>query len=207
MLRSRSKLTSSAEVGISPTTYEPSKTDHLQALNQVVRGAILSDGTFKSYVFFWGCSGYRELTILRILYQIRKLNTYNPERDGAINHSAITNTTPGPHSHLACQTLDLLLSRLLGQPPIAQTWVEKIVVTRLWISSLSLHVQDHPSKLGNLFDDVARTNGTRLGLEATHAAQSVSGKSHFLHHPKNRSDIMIADMESRHCLAAVIGRR
>jgi hypothetical protein len=206
MLRDHSKPINSAEVGKYPTTYEPSKTDHLQALNQVVRGAILSDGTFKSYVLFWGFSGYRELTIPRILYQIQKLNTYNPERDGAINHSAITNTTPGPHSHLACQTLDLLLSRLLGQPPIAQTWVEKIVVTRLWISSLSLHVQDHPSKLENSFDDIARTNGTRLGLEATHAAQSVSGNSCFLHHPKNCSDVMIADMESRHCFAAVIGR-
>jgi hypothetical protein len=206
MLKDRWKPISSAEVGKSPTTYEPSKTDHLQALDQVVRGAILSDGTFKSYVFFWGFSGYRELTILRILYQIQKLNAYKSERDGAINHSAITNTTPGPHSHLACQTLDLLLSRLLGQSPIAQTWVEKIVVTRLWISSLSLHVQDHPSKLGNLFDDITRTNGTRLGLEATHAAQSVSDKSCFLHHPKNCSDVMIADMESRHCFAAVIGR-
>jgi hypothetical protein len=206
MLKDRSKPINSAEVGRSSTTYEPSKTDHLQALNQVVRGAILSDGTFKSYVFLWGFSGFRELTILRILYQIQKLNTYNLERDGAINHSAITNTTPGPHSHLACQTLDLLLSRLLGQPPIAQTWVEKIVVTRLWISSLSLHVQDHPSKLENLFDDIARTDGTRLGLEATHAAQSVSGKSCVLHHPKSCSDITIADMESCHCSAAVIGR-
>jgi hypothetical protein len=140
------------------------------------------------------------------VYQIQKLNTYNPERDVATYHSAITNTTPGPHSHLACQTLDLLLSRLLGQPPIAQTWVEKIVVTRVWISSLSLHMQDHPSKLEILFDNIARTNGTRLGLEATHAAQSVSGKRHFLFGRMDYTDITIADMESRHCSAAITGR-
>jgi hypothetical protein len=114
------------------------------------------------------------------MYQIQKLNVYNAERDGAMNQTAMTNSTPGPHSHLACQTLDLLLSRLLAQPPIVQTWIEKIVVTRVWISSLSLHVQDYPSKLGNMFDDIAHTNGTKLSLEATHASQSVSGQNRSL---------------------------
>ncbi|KAI4848171.1 hypothetical protein E4T45_06456, partial [Aureobasidium sp. EXF-8846] len=84
------------------------------ALNKIVRGAMLSDGTFKS---------------------------------------------------------------LLGQPSITQAWIEKIVVTRVWISSLSTQVQDHPSKLGNLFDDIAHTNGTRLGPEATHASQSLIWKA------------------------------
>lgn len=114
------------------------------------------------------------------MYQIQKLNIYNPERDGAANQTAMTNSTPGPHSHLACQTLDLLLTRLLARPPVAQTWIEKIVVTRIWISSLSLHVQDHPSKLRNLFDDIAHANGTKLGLEATHASQSVSRQQRSL---------------------------
>ena len=110
------------------------------------------------------------------MYQVQKLNTYNPERNGTANQTTIANSTPGPHSHLACQTLDLLLARLLAQPQIEQTWIEKIVVTRIWISSLSLHVQDHLSKLENLFEDISHTNGTRLGLEATHASQSVSTK-------------------------------
>jgi hypothetical protein len=43
------KLISSAEVGRSLVQYLPSVTDHIQALKQVVRGAILSDGTFRSY--------------------------------------------------------------------------------------------------------------------------------------------------------------
>ncbi|KEQ69702.1 SPO22-domain-containing protein [Aureobasidium namibiae CBS 147.97] len=129
-------------------------------LNQIVRGAILSDGTFRS-----------------IMCQIQKLNLYNPERAGAKIQAAMTDSTPGPHSHLACQTSDLLLSRLLAQSPIVQTWIEKIVVTRVWISSLSLDVQDHPSRLGNLFDDIAHANGIKLSAEATHASQSLIWKA------------------------------
>jgi nucleoside phosphorylase len=136
------------------------------------------------------------------MYQIQKLNIYNPDKESATNQTTIANSTPGPHSYLACQTLDLLLSRLLGQPPITQAWIEKTVVTRVWISSLSTHVQDHPSKLGNLFDDIAHTNGTRLGLEATHASQSVSCARHSLFHRKHCFDISIVDMESSHCVTA-----
>jgi hypothetical protein len=113
------------------------------------------------------------------MYQIQKLNIYNPDRDSETNQTTIANSTPGSHSYLACQTLDLLLSRLLGQTSITQTWIEKIVVTRVWISSLSTHVQDHPTKLENLFDDITHTNGTRLGPEATHASQSVSCAKHY----------------------------
>jgi hypothetical protein len=139
------------------------------------------------------------------MYQIQKLNTHNPERDGATNQIAMTNSTPGPHSHLACQTLDLLLSRLLAQPPITQTWVEKIVVTRVWISSLSLHVQDHLSKLENLFEDISHMNGTRLGLEATHASQSVSTRKGPFRITSS-SDTLTADMESCYCSAAIAER-
>jgi hypothetical protein len=49
MPKGRLKLINSAEVGRSLFQYLPSVTDYIQALNQVVRGAILSDGTFRSY--------------------------------------------------------------------------------------------------------------------------------------------------------------
>ncbi|KAH0273154.1 SPO22-domain-containing protein, partial [Aureobasidium melanogenum] len=129
-------------------------------LNQIVRGAIFSEGIFKS-----------------IMYQIRRLSTHDSERAGTTNHTTITSSTPGPHSHLACQTLDLLLSRLLDQPSIVQTWIEKIVVMRLYICSLSLQVQDHLPTLENLFEDIALKYETKLGLEATHAAQSLIWKA------------------------------
>ncbi|KAG9530791.1 SPO22-domain-containing protein, partial [Aureobasidium melanogenum] len=128
-------------------------------LNQIVRGAIFSEGIFKS-----------------IMYQIQKLNTHDPERAGA-THTTTVRSTPGPHSHLACQTLDLLLSRLLGEPSIVQIWIEKIVVMRLYICSLALHVQDHPPTVENLFEDIATRNGTKLGPEATHASQSLIWKA------------------------------
>lgn len=205
MPKGRLKLINSAEVRRSLVQHLPSVTDHIQALNQVVRGAILSDGTFRSYDSRQSLAGYHELTIFRIMYRIQKLNTYNPERDGATNQTAITNSTPGPHSHLACQTLDLLLSRLLAQPPITQIWIEKTVVTRVWISSLSLHVQDHLSKLENIFEDISHTNGTRLGLEATHASQSVSTRKDSLQ-ITNFSDTLTADMESCYYSAAIAKR-
>ena len=114
------------------------------------------------------------------MHQIQKLNTKDPERAGATNRTTIATSTPGPFSNLACQTLDLLLSRLLEQSSIAQIWIEKIVVIRVWICSFTLHVQDHLLKLENLFDDIANRNGTKLGLEATHASQSVSIRSVLL---------------------------
>ncbi|KAH0162689.1 SPO22-domain-containing protein, partial [Aureobasidium melanogenum] len=128
-------------------------------LNQIVRGAIFSEGIFKS-----------------IMYQIQRLNTYDPGRAGA-THTTTARSTPGPHSHLACQTLDLLLSRLLGEPSIVQIWIEKIVVMRLYICSLALHVQDHLPTVENLFEDIVTRNGTKLGSEATHASQSLIWKA------------------------------
>ncbi|KAH0013899.1 SPO22-domain-containing protein, partial [Aureobasidium melanogenum] len=129
-------------------------------LDQIVRGAIFSEGIFKS-----------------VMYQIQRLNTHDPERAGATNHTAHSSPTPGPHSRLACQTLDVLLSRLLGEPSIVQTWIEKIVVMRLYICSLSLHVQDHLPTLENLLEDIVFSNGTKLGPEATHASQSLIWKA------------------------------
>ena len=151
------------------------------------------------------CMGHSTLTIFRIMYQIRRLSTHDSERAGTTNHTTITSSTPGPHSHLACQTLDLLLSRLLDQPSIVQTWIEKIVVMRLYICSLSLQVQDHLPTLENLFEDIALKYETKLGLEATHAAQSVSSRKPSSY-TENSTHIMIADMESCYHLAAITKR-
>ncbi|KAI5200557.1 hypothetical protein E4T39_05665 [Aureobasidium subglaciale] len=135
------------------------KADLSQALARVIRMAIISEGTFKS-----------------IMYQIQKLNTFDPESEST-NRTTISNSNPGPHSHLACQNLSLLQSRLLAESPIAQKSVEKIVVTRVWIASLSLHVQHHPSELEIMFDDVANTKGMKLSPEAAHASQSLLWKA------------------------------
>lgn len=150
------------------------------------------------------CMGCSTLTIFRIMYQIQRLNTHDPERAGA-THTTTARSTPRPHSHLACQTLDFLLSRLLGEPSIVQIWIEKIVVMRLYICSLALHVQDHLPTVENLFEDIATRNGTKLGPEATHASQSVSSRrpSFYL---ENSTHIMTADMESCYHLAAITKR-
>ncbi|KAH0269856.1 SPO22-domain-containing protein, partial [Aureobasidium melanogenum] len=129
-------------------------------LNKIICGAIISEGIFKS-----------------IMYQIQKLNAFDPERAVATNHNTIAIITPGPHSHLACQTLDLMLYRLLEQSSIVQPWIEKIVVMRLYICSLSLHARDHLPSLENLFEDIAMKAGTKLGPEATHASQSLIWKA------------------------------
>ncbi|TIA36469.1 hypothetical protein D6C79_08293 [Aureobasidium pullulans] len=140
---------------------EPFQADEFHgALTRIIRTAILSEGTFRS-----------------IMYQIQKLNTYHPAKERSLNRANIVNSNPGPHSYLACQSLDLLLSRLLPELPAALNMVEKIVVTRIWISSLSLQVHDHPSRLEALFEDIANANGTKLGLEATHASQSLIWKA------------------------------
>lgn len=147
-------------------------------LNQVVRGAIFSEGSFRS-----------------IMHQIQKLNSYDPERADATNHTTITSSAPGPHSNLACQTLDVLLYRLLDQPSIEQIWIEKIVIIRVWVCSLSLHVQDHLPKLEILFEDIANGKGTKLSLEATHASQSVSSTKYPFQY-EDLIEIMTVNMES-----------
>lgn len=151
------------------------------------------------------CMGHSTLTAFRIIYQIQRLNTHDPERAGATNHTNIAGSTPGSHSRLACRTLDLLLSRLLGQSSVIQTWLEKIVVMRLYICSLSLHVQDHLPTLENLFEDIATRNGTKLGPEATHASQSVSSRRPFSYF-EDSTHIMTADMESCYYLTAITKR-
>ncbi|THZ24775.1 hypothetical protein D6C89_04743 [Aureobasidium pullulans] len=140
---------------------EPFEADEFHGvLTRIIRTAILSEGTFRS-----------------IMYQIQKLNTYHPAKEGSLNRANIVNSNPGPHSYMACQSLDLLLSRLLPELPAALNMVEKIIVTRIWISSLSLQVHDHPSRLEALFEDIANTSATKLGLEATHASQSLIWKA------------------------------
>ncbi|KAI5240059.1 hypothetical protein E4T43_06366 [Aureobasidium subglaciale] len=117
-----------------------------------------------------------EGTFKSVMYQIQKLNTFDVESEGT-NRTAVTNSNPGPHSHLACQNLSFLLSRLLAESPVAQKSVEKVVVTRIWIASLSLHVQYHPSELEIMFDDVANTKDMKLSPEAAHASQSLLWKA------------------------------
>jgi hypothetical protein len=111
------------------------------------------------------------------MYQIQKLNRINLNKESISGPIAVTSNTPGPYSQLACQSLDLLLSRILSEPTETQGMVEKVVVTRIWISSLSLQAQDHPPVLQSLFDDILHSVNKKLGLEATHASQSVSNAS------------------------------
>lgn len=171
-------------------------------LNQIVRGAIFSEGSFRSYESQLKLSEHVALTESRIMYQIQRLNTHDPERAGATNPTTIASSAPGPYSKLACQTLDVLLDRLLDQPSLVQVWIEKIVVVRVWVCSLSVHVQDHLSKLENLFEDLANSKCAKLGLEATHASQSVRSPSYSSRWEKF-IDIVIVDMESCHCFTAV----
>ncbi|KAI5270015.1 hypothetical protein E4T47_06531 [Aureobasidium subglaciale] len=158
-LKHRSNSRRSAEVRLYDCKHAIRHADCTRALTRVIRMAILSEGTFKS-----------------VMYQIQKLNTFDVESEGT-NRTAVTNSNPGPHSHLACQNLSFLLSRLLAESPVAQKSVEKVVVTRIWIASLSLHVQYHPSELEIMFDDVANTKDMKLSPEAAHASQSLLWKA------------------------------
>ncbi|KAI5246324.1 hypothetical protein E4T42_06428 [Aureobasidium subglaciale] len=117
-----------------------------------------------------------EGTFKSIMYQIQKLNTFDIGSEGT-NRTVVINSNPSPHSHLACQNLSLLLSRLLAESPVTQKSVEKVVVTRIWIASLSLHVQYHPSELEIIFDDVANTKDMKMSPEAAHASQSLLWKA------------------------------
>ena len=76
-------------------------------------------------------------------------------------------------SDLACKALDdLLTTRIFSTEK--EPWVEKVLITRLWITTSSLDTENVLSSLRLIFDTVAANVKESLSAHATHAAQTVS---------------------------------
>jgi hypothetical protein len=82
----------------------------------------------------------------------------------------------------ACKALDDLIDiRLFREEN--QTWIEKAIITRIWIGTTNSVSENALEQLQELFDTVAQNSKVPLSAPATHAAQTVS----CLHLPPSRS--------------------
>jgi histone H3/H4 len=73
----------------------------------------------------------------------------------------------------ACKALDDLIDMRLFREE-NQTWIEKAVITRIWIGTTNNFSENILEQLQELFDAIARNWKNHLSAPATHAAQTVS---------------------------------
>lgn len=55
-----------------------------------------------------------------------------------------------------------------------QQWIEKSIVTRIWIGSINSFSENVLEQLRDRFDTISKNLSTPLSAPATHAAQTVS---------------------------------
>jgi hypothetical protein len=67
-----------------------------------------------------------------------------------------------------------------------QAWVEKAVVTRIWIATTNMSSDNTLEQLQELLDIVSQNSKSPLTASATHAAQTVNGS-----HVRSRRQVLI----------------
>ena len=75
-------------------------------------------------------------------------------------------------SHTACKVLDELLELRLFREE-KEAWIEKGVITRIWICCTTRIADETLETLGQLFDNVTQNMEASFSARATHAAQTV----------------------------------
>lgn len=75
----------------------------------------------------------------------------------------------------ACKALDeLLKSRLIRDEH--GPWIEKAIITRIWISTSDAHAENALEQLQQIFDLLVQESNFSLSAPATHAAQTLLWK-------------------------------
>jgi hypothetical protein len=98
----------------------------------------------------------------------------------------------------ACKALDDLIDiRLFREEN--QTWIEKAVITRIWIGTTDNFIENALEQLQELFDTVLHNSkaGPALSASATHAAQTVSCPGHRISHATTNIGLTAVVEESR----------
>jgi hypothetical protein len=99
----------------------------------------------------------------------------------------------------ACKALDDFIDiRLFREEN--QTWVEKAVITRIWIGTTNIVSENALEQLQELFDTVAQNAKVHLSAPATHAAQTVSLSYHTALKPDANCELIVVVEESRSCI-------
>lgn len=75
----------------------------------------------------------------------------------------------------ACKALDDLTKfRLIREDN--ELWIEKAIITRIWISTNNIHAENAIEQLQQMFDMVVQDSNSSLSAPATHAAQTLLWK-------------------------------
>ena len=75
----------------------------------------------------------------------------------------------------ACKALDDLTKlRLIREDN--ELWIEKAIITRIWISTNNIHAENVIEQLQQMFDMVVQDSNSSLSAPATHAAQTLLWK-------------------------------
>lgn len=75
----------------------------------------------------------------------------------------------------ACKALDDLINLRLSREEHG-TWIEKAVITRIWISTSDVDAENALEKMQEMFDMVLQESNSPLSAPATHAAQTLLWK-------------------------------
>ena len=76
------------------------------------------------------------------------------------------------YSLTACKLIDELIELRLFREE-KESWIEKAVITRVWICCTTRMAEETPGKLQELLETVTRNLKAPLSPQATHAAQTV----------------------------------
>jgi hypothetical protein len=98
----------------------------------------------------------------------------------------------------ACKALDDLIDiRLFREEN--QTWIEKAVITRIWIVTTDNFIENALEQLEELLDTVLNNSkaGPALSAPATHAAQTVWCSDHRIPYATANIELPVVVEESR----------
>jgi hypothetical protein len=137
-------------------------------------------------------------------------------------HHASHTQTQGPQ---ACTTLDDVSPSLIFSSNITaskalddlidirlfreenQTWIEKAVITRIWVGTTNSVSDNSIEQLQELFDTVAQNSKLSLSAPATHAAQTVSCLTISSFELFANGELAAVMEESRGCIQPGTARR
>lgn len=103
----------------------------------------------------------------------------------------------------ACKALDELLKLRLIRDDHGQ-WIEKAIITRIWISTSDAHAENALAQLQQLFDLLVQQFSFSLSAPATHAAQTLLWRKVESATAQDQNEV--AEAWCRLCLHSVLGK-
>ncbi|KAJ4331225.1 sporulation-specific protein 22 [Didymella glomerata] len=128
--------------------------EYYSVLSRMIRTIVLNENNFK--------------TLIHHIHKLKDLRY-------ALNLHSPDSVLISSSSVYACKALDeLLKSRLIRDEH--ESWIEKAMITRIWISTSDAHAENALEQLQQTFDLLIHESSFSLSAPATHAAQTLLWK-------------------------------